>query len=54
MGTRGGGVEKSYDYFYIGKHYKLDERQVEGTSGKKEGKNTGEAEFLNRWRERLE
>lgn len=27
---------------------------MEGRSGKKEGKDTGEAEFLSRWKERLE
>lgn len=47
-GTWRGGVEKDYGSFYFGKHSKLDERQVEGTSGKKEGKDTGEDEFLSR------
>lgn len=50
-GTWGSGVEKDYGGFYFGKHSKLDERQVEGISGKKEGKDTGEDEFLSRWKD---
>lgn len=39
------GFEKGYGCFYIGKYSKQEERQVEGISGKKEGKHIGEAEF---------